>query len=164
MAGSDPQHRLQRLASELERERRGLDRVRREVGDALALFATRDPTSLELRGAADLLHDFYTGAEKAFELVATTIDGGAPEGGSWHRRLLEMMGTPVGRLRPAVLRAETVAALDEYLRFRHLFRSLYGFELLWERVAPLLEGVAAVHASLDADLDAFIAFLVTVAR
>lgn len=97
MADSDQRNRLRRLAGELARERRALERVVTEVHAALTLFATRPPTSLEVRGAADLLHDFYTGTEKAFDLIATTIDGGAPEGGSWHRRLLESMRRSVER-------------------------------------------------------------------
>ncbi len=163
MVDSDQRNRLRRLAGELVRERRALERVVAEVHAAVALFTTRAPTSLEIRGAADLLHDFYTGSEKVFELIATTVDGGAPEGGSWHRRLLESMATSIDRVRPAVLRPETLQALDEYLRFRHLFRSLYGFELLWSRILPLLEGLAATHRQLAADLDGFAAFLHAVA-
>jgi len=162
MADSDPPvtpptaaPKLRRLASELARERRALDRVVAEVQAATSLFRTRPPTSLEIRGAADLLHDFYTGCEKSFDLIATTMDGGLPEGASWHRRLLETMGLAVPSVRPSVLRPETVQALDEYLRFRHLFRSLYGFELIWDRIVPLLHGLGSVHALVTEDLDTF---------
>lgn len=155
--------KLRRLASELRRERRALDRVMVEVRAARSLLATRAPTHLELRGAADLLHDFYTGCEKAFELVATTLDGGPPEGASWHRRLLETMGLEVAAVRPAVIRSETAHTLDEYLRFRHLFRSLYGFELLWERVAPLLDGLEPAYALVAGDLDGFVSAIEAIA-
>ena len=159
----DTMPKLRRLASELGRERRTLDRVMGEVNAARSLLATRAPTSLELRGAADLLHDFYTGCEKTFELIATTLDGGPPEGASWHRRLLETMSLEVTAVRPAVIRPETAHALDEYLRFRHLFRSLYGFELLWERVAPLLDGLEPVYVLVASDLDGFITAIETIA-
>lgn len=164
MADSDRRNRFSRLAGEIARERRALDRVLGEVRSAISLLATRPPTNLEIRGAADLLHDYYTGAEKAFELIATSIDGGTPEGGSWHRRLLESMGVEVAGVRPPVLREATARALDEYLRFRHLFRSLYGFELVWERIVPLLEALDATHALVTSDLEAFDAFLEAVAR
>lgn len=155
--------KLRRLASELARERRALDLVMTEVHAARSLLAARSPNSLELRGAADLLHDFYTGCEKAFELIATTLDGGPPEGASWHRRLLETMSLEVPSVRPPVIRHETAQALDEYLRFRHLFRSLYGFELIWERVAPLLADLQPVHTAVASDLDAFIAAINSIA-
>jgi hypothetical protein len=40
-------------------------------------------------------------------------------------------------VRPPLLRRETAHVLDEFLRFRHLFRNLYGFELEWSRVQSL---------------------------
>lgn len=155
MACSDGPQRLRRLASELERESRAIERVVVEVSEALALVAGRPLTTLEVRGAADLLHDFYTGTEKALELVATTMDGGLPEGPHWHRRLLQTMAEPIPGTRPAVLLASTAADLDEYLRFRHLFRSLYGFELSWDRLHPLLLGLASAATAVLADLGAF---------
>ncbi|MCC6623878.1 MAG: hypothetical protein IT385_21645 [Deltaproteobacteria bacterium] len=95
--------------------------------------------------------------------MATTIGGGVPEGAGWPRRLLDAMGEAIGQVRPAVLRGETAAVLDEYLRFRHLFRSHDGFELVWERIVPLLAGLEGVHAALDEDLVGFQSFLGSVA-
>ena len=52
--------------------------------------------------------------------------------------------------------------LSEYLRFRHLFRHIYGFELVWERIAPLIEKMPQVHEDFIKQIDAFIAYLQTI--
>lgn len=147
--------RLLRLAAELHREGTNLDRVVGEVSSALALLAARAPSSLELRGSADLLHDWYTGLEKLLQLVAVTIDGGVPEGDRWHRRLLDAMTVDVPGLRPPVLSSPVAAAVEPYLRFGHVFRNLYGFDLDWEQIRPLLERLPGVHGALVVDLRAF---------
>ncbi len=156
---SGPDGRLLALDAVLQRELGKLARLIDEVRDANTLLEARVPTSLELRGAADLGHDWYTGLEKCFESIATTIDGGAPSGPRWHRDLLLRMGDALPPLRPAVLSAEVLAEIDDYLRFRHLFRSLYGFELHWERVQPLLERLPDLHQRVAAEIARFGAFL-----
>lgn len=103
MVPSDP--RPLALAAALERELRKLGRVVSEVEDALGLLATRPPTTLELRAAADLLHDWYCGLEKGLEQVAQLLDGGLPAGPHWHRTLLERMSEPIPGVRPEVLTA-----------------------------------------------------------
>jgi hypothetical protein len=62
-------------------------------------------------------------------------------------------------VRPRVLEQETARLLDEFLRFRHLFRSVYGFELGWVRLRPLLERTPLVWAALGRDLQGFLVFL-----
>lgn len=153
-----------KLRADLERERAELQVVVGDVGLSLELLAGREVSFLEVRGAADLLHDFYTGAEKLLRRIAMTLDGGVPAGEAWHRDLLESMTHDLPRLRPPVLRADTRDALEDYLRFRHLFRSMYGHRLQWERVRELLEGVAAVHRLLEEDLDDAGAFLEALAE
>ena len=53
--------------------------------------------------------------------------------------------------------------LEEFLRFRHLFRNLYGFELEWSRVQSLLKALPAAWNAIEADLDRFLVFLDSVA-
>jgi hypothetical protein len=57
------------------------------------------------------------------------------------------------------LRRETANALEELLRFRHLFGNLYGFELEWPRLRALLRRVPGVWRALRRDLEAFVRFL-----
>jgi len=54
--------------------------------------------------------------------------------------------------------------LDEYLRFRHLFRNIYGFTLEWERCSELLADLPSVFDGLDRQLAVFDAFLETLER
>ena len=43
----------------------------------------------------------------------------------------------IDNIRPPVISVELKEQLGEYLRFRHLFRNIYGFELKWERCKAL---------------------------
>ena len=154
----DGSERFVRLAAVVRHE---MDRVRRVAAEAEE--ALRDmsgtPSRRDLRAVGGILHDFYTGIERIFEKIAPELDGGVPRGSSWHRELLETMTLELPGIRPPVLRRETSLALDEYLRFRHLFRSLYGFELDWSRLRPLLARLPATLSSVEADVGGFLGFL-----
>jgi len=155
--------RARRLAAEIHREIGALDRLCREVDEALQTISGSTPSTLLVRGAANLVHDFYTGAEKIFELVAVSLDGGLPEGPRWHRRLLDAMALDLPGLRPPAISPATLLELEEYLRFRHLFRNVYGFELDWPRVRPLLIRLPGLHRRLVADLEELLQLLAVLA-
>lgn len=59
------------------------------------------------------------------------------------------MALDVPQVRPAVITAELSDRLGEFLRFRHVFRNVYGSVLQAERMAPL-------EAGLDDVLDQFL--------
>jgi len=48
--------------------------------------------------------------------------------------------------------------LKEYLKFRHLFRHIYGFELKWERIKPLVLSTDVFH-NLKKDIRKFMDYL-----
>ena len=52
--------------------------------------------------------------------VARTLEGGIPEGPTWHRQLLEGAGLEIERIRPPVLSADVLVVAHEPRRFRHL--------------------------------------------
>ena len=79
-----------------------------------------------------LLHSFYTGMENIFKRVAVELDGEPVRGDSWHRELLRRMKSPTAH-RPALLSEELHDSLNEYLRFRHVFRNAYSFDLDWHK-------------------------------
>jgi hypothetical protein len=62
-------------------------------------------------------------------------------------------------LRTAVLTPTTFRQLVEFLRFRHLYRYVYGFELEWQRVRPLLMRALPSWAALRSDVVSFLSFL-----
>jgi hypothetical protein len=104
-------------------------------------------------------HDFYTGCERIFERIAPELNGGLTQGAACHRDLLRAMTLELPGVRPPVLTPAAARALGEYLRFRHLVRNGYGFELEWARLEPLLRGLPAVFTAVRADLERFLAFL-----
>jgi hypothetical protein len=107
----------------------------------------------------DILHDFYTGAERIFMKIAPELNGGVPAGVSWHRELLDNMTLELPGIRPPILRRETAHALEEFLRFRHLFRNLYGFELEWSRLRALARRVPKAWRLFASDIERFLSFL-----
>ncbi len=155
----DMPDRLARLAATIRSELERLESVVEEAALALRDYPQGDPPLRELRGIGDIVHDFYTGAERMFERIAPELNGGVPAGSSWHLELLESMSLDLPSIRPPVITRETVRLLGEYLRFRHLFRNVYGFELEWQRLKPLLSRLPDVWASLRTDLQRFLDFL-----
>ena len=89
------------------------------------------------------LHNFYTGCERVFQLIANDLNGGMPSGSDWHRRLLDRMKTE-REGRPAVVSSALALRLQEFLGFRHVVRSLYGYELDPQRIQKLVESYAEV--------------------
>lgn len=108
-----------------------------------------------LRAVASVLLDYYTAAENIFKEVAKAIDGKVPEGQDWHKELLVQMKLNIPGIRPPVLSRDTFSQLDEYRRFRHLVRHLYGFNLLPEKVESLLKSLPGINESLKKDLNNF---------
>jgi hypothetical protein len=49
------------------------------------------------------------------------------------------MSLELPEIRPAVISTETAERLGDYLRFRHVFRNVYGFVLDATRLKPLEE-------------------------
>ena len=117
------------------------------------------PDSTQIRAAGSILHDFYTGLEKILERIALIVDGGMPEGEDWHIQLLRRMFAEVPQRRPPVFSDDLNDPLNEYLRFRHLFRNIYGFELKWERFQNLVEGLSPLFSKLNSQLENFEKFL-----
>lgn len=133
-----------RLAREIEPELQALQRLGDELRSAPGLD---DTFSLRARGS--ILHDVYTAVERVFVRIAEELNGGVPRGDQWHRQLLHDMALDVPQVRPAVITAELSDRLGEFLRFRHVFRNVYGSVLQAERMAPL-------EAGLDDVLDQFL--------
>jgi hypothetical protein len=74
------------------------------------------------------------------------------------------MTIEVKGLRPQVLSDGAATALDEYLRFRHVVRNVYAFNLDPERVRQLTANVRAAFDLASTELQAFADFLEAVAR
>lgn len=152
-----------RLKSEIKSELAEISRVVDKIPVLLARLegGTDDEVahSAMVDSVAANMHGFYTGAEKIFQMIAGETKEGVPSSPDWHARLLRAMASPIENVRPAVLREQTRGLLDEYLRFRHVFRYAYVFRLDAARLIELGRGVRPAFEALTADLEGFARFL-----
>jgi hypothetical protein len=91
------------------------------------------------------------------------LDGGALGGDARHTELLRQMSLDLPDVRPAVLRPDTAARLDEYRKFRHRIRNIYATNLDADRMRPLVTGLPALWEAVRRELTVFAAFLTDLA-
>ena len=145
---------VRRLAAEIESELAGLDELERELANA-----PRQDDSYSLRARGSILHDFYCGVERVFVRIASELNGGVPRAEQWHRELVRNMTLEIPEVRPAVLDPALAEALGAYLRFRHLFRNVYGSVIEAERLHPLEERLPATLAAFRERIRAFLSWM-----
>lgn len=146
-----------------------LIRIRREIEDELvslerlpqeyASIPSHIDEWIRLRTKASLLHDFYTGLERLFSRIAQELNGGVPNTEQWHRDLLKDMSLDLEGIRPPVISNALFGDLLPYLRFRHLFRNLYGFELDWDKMSALDHDFPAVAARSFSEVRSFLEWM-----
>jgi predicted nucleotidyltransferase len=158
-----PQDSGAALKSEIAFELKNLQRL---VDESKALLNTLsgDPSSVELRAFGSIVHDFYTASERIFERIAVYLGPGLPAGENWHPSLLRSMESDIEGKRPAVLEHHLALRLADYLRFRHLFRHTYGYELEWDKLHPLVRRLETTKTSLEQQLDKFVLALASFER
>jgi hypothetical protein len=136
-------------------EREQLERLLSGIRPLLAKCRNTAPTEIELSALAATLHSFYTGVENIFKRVTVELDGEPVRGDAWHRELLRRMKTSTAN-RPALLPEELHDTLTEYLRFRHVFRNAYSFDLDWQKISPLALRMEETFQKLEEALDRFL--------
>lgn len=152
------QKRFTGLLEDIKQEKKEIEDLLTEI-QGLIPSDNKTPNKVVLRAMGSILHDFYTGIEKMFRRIALEMEGTLPEGENWHRQLLNRMSGEIESTRPAVISNDLKNTLDEYLRFRHLFRHLYGFELKWSRCRNLVENMDQTFMELNVELKEFENFL-----
>jgi predicted nucleotidyltransferase len=153
-----PEEPMEALAFEIQNELHNLERVVEELTEFLQ-DAPVKPPKIQIQGTAKYLHDFYNGVERIFERIAVRLDEDVPAGFNWHTLLLQRMGQPFGSRRSAVIDRPLEIELSEYLRFRHLFRHTYGYDLEWERVQELGQALPDVLRTLKTQVETFLSAL-----
>lgn len=103
-------------------------------------------SSLELAGAAALIHNFYNGIENVFKQLVVSKGLNIPQGPSWHIDLIEIC------VANQIISQTTADMLKKYLSFRHFFSHAYSFDVDEERIAPLLEKIKDVYEILIQDI------------
>jgi hypothetical protein len=69
------------------------------------------------------------------------------------------MSMALPQMRPQVISEETIRAIDEYLRFRHVVQNVYSFEFEPERIEHLVQRLRPSFEQVQAELLAFADFL-----
>lgn len=90
------------LIDDIKIELENLERLNKEMRDLLTKIG-EEPTFIEVRAVASILHDFYCGVEKIFEKIALTLDKNLPKGESWHIELLSQMAKPFVNTREPII-------------------------------------------------------------
>ena len=143
-------------------------RLAAEVGAELAtlaalneefLNAPQGSDSYSIRARGSMLHDFYNSVERIFVRIARELNGGVPRGEQWHRDLIDDMALAIPQVRPAVIDRDLANVLAEYLRFRHVFRNVYGGVLDPDRMAALEERLPETLAAFRQRIDAFLSWM-----
>lgn len=121
----------------------------------LKLVATNTPSLVESTACASVLHSFYNGLEKIFQIINKRVDAQPLAADRWHQALLEQMMAATTE-RPALLSAETGAMLKDYVAFRHFYRHSYSMLLEWRLVSTLVIPLPAVWSQVRIELEKFI--------
>ena len=145
---------LRRLAAEVTNELASLEQLAAELAGAPS---GSDTYSLRARGS--ILHDFYSGVERVFVRIAGELNGGVPQAERWHQELLGDMVLEIPKVRPAVIDARLAKDLSEYLRFRHVFRNVYGSGLETDRLQTLADRLPATLAAFRERIGAFLSWM-----
>lgn len=111
------------------------------------------------RMIGSILHDSYNCCERIFRLIVGEINGAIPFGHEWHRQLLNKVIYDVKDVRPAIVSKELASELEEYLEFRHVFRNIYGFELLGDRLIRLKDKHNNTFNKFSGEIKKFLAWM-----
>jgi hypothetical protein len=123
--------------------------------------ATKHNDDFYLDSVALNLHAFYSGLERIFEKLASTIDGTVPTAANWHQELLTQMQTEIPSIRPAVISYQLKEALEEYRGFRHVVRNVYSYHLKPEKLKLLVDNLEYTFTLASEELVVFGDFLTT---
>lgn len=147
---------IERIISEIREEIGSLIVLKDEYKNFLEKYPSLD--KYLLRTKASFLADFYMGVERIFKIIAEELNGGAPKGEDWHKRLLLDMSLNIGERRPVISR-ELQGRLLMFLGFRHVVRQVYGFELDEKRLEALSIHFEPVLEQFIREIEDFFKFL-----
>ncbi len=153
------EYHLRLVISKIESELASLARIHEGMTGFQASNDGEPRNDLDVRLYGSFLHDFFTCVERIFREIAASIDGEVPTGETWHRSLLDQMALDITGVRTKVIDTSLKARLYEYLRFRHIFRNVYGFDLKWDKISTLVKDYSSVYSEVEASIRAFVDFL-----
>ncbi len=113
------------------------------------------PDILQVTVMSSILHSFYNGIEKIFEMISKDIDNFVAIGNKSHQELLDNVYTS-NEKRKAIINEEVYILLNDYLGFRHVFRHSYSFQLKWDKMKPLANNLFCTWKKLKEQIEDFI--------
>jgi len=144
------------LIAEIKKELEKLN----QLIEKLSLKQNIDPKDeILIESTALKIHNFYTGCERIFKMIAYDLNNNVPDNPGWHRRLLLQMTISIEGVRPAVISEKTQQELIELLGFRHVVRSIYGYEPDAKRIELLIKLLINLYPSFRNEIENFCNFL-----
>jgi hypothetical protein len=132
-----------------------IDKLLDESKPLLDLCKLKIPDFIEMSAAALLLHSFYNGIENILILIFKNYDEELPNGIKWHIELLDKAFVS-NKNRKFIFQKELQESMEEYLKFRHFIRHVYGFQLEWTRMENLIKQIENMWKILKENLNIFI--------
>lgn len=146
---------IEQIESQIRFEIQQIDKLFDIYGTLLTSCGHKEPDLVEITAMASVLHSFYNGLEKLFEIIAKRIDDRPFLGEQWHKNLLSEMATPTPRRNP-VISEGLKEKLVGYLGFRHFFRHSYSFFLEWEELNRLVIPLDEVWNEVKMEVESFL--------
>lgn len=143
--------KYEELKSDIKHELQCLEKL---IAELKSTRVENDISTRRIIGS--ILHDSYNCCERIFRLIVGEINGAIPFGYEWHRQLLNKVTHEVEGIRPSVISKKMASDLEEYLEFRHVFRNIYGFELLGDRIVHLKERHSVVFGQFMNEIGKFL--------
>jgi hypothetical protein len=128
-----------------------IDQLLESFQPLLDVTRVREPDLVELSALATVLHSFYGGIENIFTMIGKHLDDQMPIGTKWHKNLLAQMSKPTDS-RNAIVSDYQHNVLIGYLSFRHFFRNSYTYQLDWDQLHSLVEGISETWNELKTSL------------
>jgi hypothetical protein len=121
----------------------------------LNLCKTKEPDYAEICAIAMILHSFYRGVENIMLLIIKNKDSTPPSGMNWHKELL-VRAFEKTENRTDIFRKELKIPLNGYLKFRHVVRQAYGFQLKWIEMKDMTFDMNKIWENVKEDINTFI--------
>lgn len=146
------------LKAEINEDIKAVELISNNVKEKYSQLSGKSLDYFEISAFGYLLHNFYNACENVLLRIANVFEN-TIDRDEWHKDLLSRMKLDIENIRPKVIKEELMPILDEYRRFRHLFRHAYSIHLDWEKVDPLILKLEKAKTLFIEDIHHFLGFI-----
>ncbi|MBI4587023.1 MAG: hypothetical protein HY717_23675 [Planctomycetes bacterium] len=147
------EEKLSLLKADLSGQLKLIDAVFKKIARRKKGYA-KNPQALE--SLAYQLHNLYCAFEDLFKIVADHFENQVSGRNRWHQELMSRMKVDLPGIRPALVSESAFECLNELLRFRHVFRHAYGFELEAPKLKLVLQKAQILKKIYKQDIPRFL--------